>query len=98
MSTRKKKKSDFVNYDFGSTQIAIRESKNLARWNPKMSVATMEKARNVIFSEIMEQEYNKAVNHINTTFTSIENKFYYKSENYWGDTIPIRLARENNFE
>lgn len=93
----KKKKSDFVNYEYDNTQIAIRESRNLARWNPSLAIYTMERTALRLVSEVEETLYNNAVNHINETIKSIMNKSYYIKQDYWGDNHPKLLNEEHNF-
>jgi len=95
---RTKKKSDFVSYDYERFDIAIRESRNLARWNPSLAIHNMQKASTTISSDLQEKLYNTAVDHINSTIKSIMGKHYYDNDLYWGDNQVVYLNKEYNFE
>ena len=90
------KKKDVVSiYSVWDARTVVMEARNLVRWNPPLAIKWMESAANrvIMQSDIVIDEYNKAVEAINEYLDQLERMAYYDKVAVWGIVIPSRLEQ-----
>jgi len=72
----------------------VRESPNLAKWNPNLAIDWMEDVSSSIQNETQQKRWNQSAEKINFTIDFLENSGKVKHEDYWGH----RLAKSRRLK
>ncbi len=65
----------------------IKESPNLAKWNPNLAIDWMEEIKNSMQNKAMIERWNQAAEKINFTIDFSEKSGKVKHEEYWGHKL-----------
>lgn len=75
-------------------QQVVRESPNIAKWNPNLAIDWMEDVRAHIQNDVQLKSWNQSAEKINFTIDFFENSGKVKHEDYWGH----RLAKSRRLK
>jgi hypothetical protein len=68
-------------------QQVVRESPNIAKWNPNLAIDWMEDVRAHIQNDVQLKSWNQSAEKINFTIDFLEKSGKVKHEEYWGHRL-----------
>jgi len=91
LALKKKQYAPSQGYSDWTIKEYLRECPNIVRWNAPLAIDWMLQISNRITSFNDLEQYNKAVDIINSYLDELETYRYYNKEAVWGKRFPERL-------
>jgi hypothetical protein len=94
------KKPTAINVGFSVWEINdyIRECQNLVRWNARLAIDWMDAILPRLQNEVQTNNYNRAVEYINTFLDNLETYRYYDKREIWENDRVRRATPCHDFE
>lgn len=87
-----KKSSYTIQFELDDYNREIRDSVNIAKWNPHLALKWMETVSVRIISPIHIKQWNNAAIEINNFWDSLIKFRWYDPRAFWGNTTPKKLT------